>query len=315
MAAARRSVELMVAETSVKLPSIGLSYNAEIRNNGTARRVQDALVWMGAKEAGMVRYNRPPYDGLNEHDFHLYIDDGRDDIEMAEYPSPNACWLVDTHLGYEQRLAWAKKFDHVFVAQLPTVDKLQEDGVENVHWLPLACSPNLDMTAAEMRQADIMAEPPSKEWDVCFVGFLNTGVNGHGHNRMEYLNSVFGEFPNSWLAFNRFFHEAAMRFVKARVGFNISILDDLNMRFFEIMSYGVCQVTNTDVIGIEELGFNDREHFIGYDGEEEAIEAVRWAVENPLEAERIAKAGHELVREKHTYKHRIEQLLTTVGVM
>ena len=93
-------------------------YNSDIRNNGTARRVTDAVVQMGWLEKGFKRYTRPIPESAENHDFWLFIDDGRDEIPM-EVPihGTSACWLVDTHLGFETRFEWAKKFDFVFTAQ------------------------------------------------------------------------------------------------------------------------------------------------------------------------------------------------------
>ena len=297
---------------AITLPSIGLIYNAEIRNNGTPRRVQDALVRMGAKDAGMVRYNRPPYEDIAKHDFWLFVDDGRDDIPMSVPGSPNACWLIDSHLGYDQRLEWAREFDHVFLAQKPSVERMQQDGIESVHWLPLACHPPVDPNASELRQIGIPREQTEQAYDVCFIGYLNTGYEGGGNNRTDYLNSLVGgegEFDSFWVAFGVFFQDAAARYVKAKVGFNISITNDLNMRFFEVMSYGVCLVTNTDVVGWDELGFVDGVDFVGYKGKEGAIEAVRWCLEHPIEREHIAKAGHKKVRNGHTYQDRVLEIL------
>lgn len=286
-------------------------FNAEIRDNGTARRIRDAAVRFHGKS--VTRYNRPPYKGLSEHPLYIFVDDGRDDIPM-EAPHPSACWLVDTHLGYETRLNWARQFDYVFAAQMPTVGKMKADGIESVYWLPLACHPPVDPTAFEMKQAGLIPEMPKKEWDVCFVGHLNKGHQGRGNDRIEYLDRIFHAFPNSWMAFGRFFEEAAARYVRSRTGFNVSITDDLNMRFFEVLSYGVCLVTNNDVAGWKEMGFQDRVHFVGYRGVEEAIEAVKWCLDNPMEREEIARTGNRLVREKHTYLHRYQEILRICGI-
>ena len=296
----------------------GILYNADIRNNGTARRITETLVQMGYLETGMKRYTRnAEFKPSDKHDFWLFIDDGRDDIEMPDLPSPNACWLVDTHLGYEKRLEWAKKFDHTFVAQLPTVDRMSQDGIESVHWLPLACLPCVDPNSQELSAVPKDRLGPygiKKKHNLVFVGHLNEGHNGEGNNRMEYLNRAFGAVPNNWMAFGEFFEQAAMRFVRGRVGFNISIRDDLNMRFFEVMSCGVCLLTNTDVVGIKELGFKDGEHFVGYEGMDDLEEKARWCIDHPMEREKIAKVGHKFVRSSHTYQHRLEETFNVAGV-
>ena len=296
-------------------PSIGVFYNATIRNNGTARRFWDALVRMGYKEHGLVRYSRPAGIDIKDHNLHIFVDDGRDDIDEFP-PSPNACWLIDTHLGYDKRLEWARKFDNVFLAQVSDVDKMKKDGIKNVYWLPLACSPELDVTASQLVQANMFDYVPDTEWDTIFVGFINGGPpDGDGNNRLEYLDYIFKHIQNSWLALDKFFLEASARVCKARTIFNVSIKRDLNMRFFEGMSYGRCLVTNVDVDGWEELGFRKGVHFLGYQGMEEAVEKIKWACSNPMAREVTARDGYEFVRAEHTYKHRVEQMLNQCGVV
>ena len=306
------------------MKSPALLYNAEVRNNGTARRVADSFFQMGYKDTGMERYNRPWYvePEFKDHDFWLFIDDGRDEIPMPDLPSPNACWLVDTHLGYKTRLKWAMHFDYVFLCQKPDVARMKLDGVQNVYWLPLACLPNVDPSYSEFQAA--RAELPKdffdpfglhKLHDVAFVGHWAVENLMEGSNdRIEYLDVIFKNFPNSWFAYSVFFEQAALRYARARVGFNISVRDDLNMRFFEVLSYGNCLVTNRDVVGWEDLGFVEDEHFLGYEGEEEMVNRIKWALDNPLEREKIAKAGHKLVRSAHTYEHRVNEMLNIVGV-
>ena len=307
------------------MKSPALIYNAEIRNNGTARRVTDSFFQMGYKDTGMQRYNRPWYiePEFEDHDFWLFIDDGRDEIEIPDLPSPNACWLVDTHLGYDIRLKWAMHFDYVFLCQKPDVARMKLDGIQNVHWLPLACLPNVDPSYSELQSArhelpDTFFDPfgLQKLHDVAFVGHWITDENltDGANDRIEYLDVIFKNFPNSWFAYSVFFEQAALRYARARVGFNISVRDDLNMRFFEVMSYGNCLVTNRDVVGWDDLGFVEDEHFLGYKGEEEMVDKIQWALDNPMEREKIAKTGHELVRSAHAYEHRISDMLNIVGV-
>jgi hypothetical protein len=295
-------------------PSVGSFYNADIRNNGTARRVTEAMYRLGMKDHGFVRYTRPAGPELVEHDLHLFIDDGRDDIAWLP-PKPNACWLIDTHLGWDKRLEWAKQFDTVFVAQLDAVGKMKEAGVENSHWLPLACNAYLDPCYEELKKHFGDKVNLTREWDLCFVGFLNQGVNGDptSHDRVSFLDRMFREFPNSWMAFNCFFEQAATRYVKARVGLNISIRQDLNMRFFECMSYGVPQLCNRDMVGWKELGFIEGVHFIGWGDEDEAVEQARRLLEDMEWREEIAKLGFDLVRSEHTYECRVKQLLEVCG--
>jgi spore maturation protein CgeB len=133
-------------------------------------------------------------------------------------------------------------------------------------------------------------------------------VRGYGqNNRVDYLDRLFKAFPNSWLSTNVFFEQMAQRFVKARMGFNISIQNDLNMRTFEVMSTGVPLLTNRNVEGIDGL-FTENYDYIGYEGPDEMIHAAKYCMTlAPLES--IAKNAFKKVRGKHTYKHRMKEIV------
>lgn len=298
------------------MKNIGFFYNADIRNNGTARRLWDAYVRAGGKAAGGARYTRPIPQKHAEHDLYIFVDDGRDEIPM-EPPGPSACWLVDTHLGWDTRRTWAEKFDYVFCAQKPAADRMREEGL-NAHWLPLACHPHVDPCRGEFLQDGRVEQTAGpfgidKIHDLAFVGFFQAIAHPGQNDRLEFLDRMFAEFPNSWLGNGVFFWEAAARYVRARVGLNISILDDLNMRFFEVQSYGTCLLTNRNVVGWQDLGFEEDGHFVGYESIEEAIDKARYLLKNPCEREKIARRGHLFVRSAHTYGHRLEQILETVS--
>lgn len=58
-------------------------------------------------------------------------------------PCPSACYLIDTHLHEAAHLETAKRFQHVFLAQKRYVSRFEQAGIGNVHWLPLACDPEV----------------------------------------------------------------------------------------------------------------------------------------------------------------------------
>jgi hypothetical protein len=296
------------------LPSIGFHYNHDIRDNGTGMRLWDTYVRHGGKELGGAKYSRPARGDVALHDLHLFIDDGRDDLPMPIYEN-NACWLVDTHLGWDVRREWANHFDTVFCAQKPAADRMAAEGL-NAHWLPLACHPHLDPNRGEMEAVPSAMEATKplgleKQHDLAFVGFFQKLQAENQNDRQEFLHQMFERFPNSWLATNVFFEKAAARYIRARLGLNISILNDLNMRFFEAQSYGTCLLSNTDVVGWQELGFVDGEHFVGYSSMEEALDKAAFYLDigHVAERERIARRGCKFVRSAHTYGHRLHTLV------
>jgi len=284
---------------------VACTYNCDIRNNGTATYAMRALKEIEGIEAFHIR--SPQEEGkCPKADVYIYVDDGRDEIKWIP-PKPNAYWAVDTHLGYGYRLWKAKQFDRVFVAQREAVSQFKEDGV-TAEWLPLACHPEAHPDKQQLIAAGMKSEELGKEWDIAFVGFLNEG-NGTGtNNRVAYLDKLFKAFPNSWLSTNVFFESMAMRYVKAKLGFNISIKNDLNMRVFEVLSTGTSLLTNRDVDGLDEF-LVDGEDYFGYQGKEEMVEVAKKALANDNVRSQVAKNGLVKVRAKHTYKHRMTRVL------
>jgi len=295
--------------------SVALVYSAEIRNNGTPILCLDATKRGLGFGENVRRYT--PLGEVPEHELYVYIDDGRDGLEW-ECPHPCVYWAVDTHLGYDWRLHKAKQFDWVYCAQKEGAERMRADGVEKVEWLPLACHPtahpNLQELMVHPERERLAALGLDKCWDVVFVGFMNTGMGLGTNDRVEYLDALFKAVPNFWCSVSCFFEEMALRYVRGRVGANLSIKQDLNMRFFEVLSTGTCLLTNRDVVGWKELGFVEGEDFVGYQGIEEMIEKTKWCLHHPEEREVIAKRGHEKVRASHTYVHRMSRIFEAAGV-
>lgn len=214
--------------------------------------------------------------------------------KVSEIPRPNAFWCSDAHLGYDWRLEHSRKFDTVFCAQKEHVEKFKRDGISNVHWMPHAVEP-----LAYPRQVSI------KKYDVCFVGHINS------ENRIEALDRLFKEFPNFWYG-QRKFEEAAEKFGESKIVFNISINGDLNMRTFEGMATGGFMLTsrNPEVESV----FEDGKHLVLYDNMDDMIEKAKYYVSHDSEREKIANAGYEEVISKHTFDHRLTQILEATGL-
>lgn len=243
--------------------------------------------------------------GVGSFDLSLWCDWGADalkgvlDYEPLLYLTSEyrACWLSDTHLGYENRLEIAKQFQgskaFAFCMQKRAVEEFKRDGVEAI-WLPHAFEP--------------LAYPKRnmvKKYDVCFVGHINST------KRLDFLDSMFKEFPNFWFG-QALFEAAAEKFSQSKVVLNPPIKDDLNMRVFETLGTGSFLLTE-DIPSIHDF-FDDGKHLVLYKTLDEAIEKAKYYIEHDDEREKIAKAGYEEVIDKHTYKHRIQAMLSAMGI-
>jgi hypothetical protein len=270
------------------------------RNDGNPLYVWNALKRMQEASDGKVvevDHLAPMANVIDygKYDTHIWVDWGEDALKslitypMIDCPRPNIYWASDTHLGYDYRLEMAKKFDHVFVAQKRAVEEFKRDGVE-AEWLPHAFEP----------LAYPKFELASKKYDVGFIGHINS------ENRIDALDRLFKEFPNFFYG-QRLFEEAAEKFCESKIVFNISMLDDLNMRTFEAMGTGSFLLTNW-IPTIEEV-FEDGKHLVLYRSLDEMVDKAKWYLAHDSERERIALAGYEEVMAKHTIQHRVDRML------
>jgi len=280
---------------------VGCCFNSAYgRRDGTANMSLRALKEM--KDIEAVYIPSPCIGEVPKCDVYIYTDDGIDAIKWIP-PSPNAFWAVDTHLGYGYRLWKAKQFDKVFVAQREAVSQFKNDGV-TAEWLPLACQPSAHVSSKELPEGVDL----EKIYDIAFVGFLHEGNGDGSNNRVDYLDTLQKAIPNTWISTNVFFEARAVRFIKAKLGFNVSIKNDLNMRVFEVMSTGTALLTNSNVDGIDEF-FDEGVDYFGFEGKEEMVEVAHYALTHDADRKQVADNGFTKVRKGHTYKHRMQRVL------
>ncbi len=212
---------------------------------------------------------------------------------LERIPSQKACYLIDVHLDLERRIEFAKGFDWVFIAQRQYIGDFKRAGIENVFWLPLGCDPDIHGR-----------RPVEKIYDIGFVGSLNNP------KRIELVNKLSERFN---FHHERCFLEDMSRvYSQSRIVFNISVKDDLNMRVFEGLCSGSMLLTDeARGSGLTEL-FEDRKHLVVYRDENELMELADYYLRNETEREAIAEAGRREAVEKHTYGHRVEEMIEII---
>lgn len=229
----------------------------------------------------------------NTFDLHLFIDDGMR-YPIPQRLQPSAYWAIDSHIDFEWALEQGGRADFVFAAQLEGCRQLTAVGLDSI-WLPLACDPDIHRP-----------HPVPKRWDLAFVGNLGDPA------RREWLNRLRQQFPNTFIG-QCYFDEYARTLSEARMGFNRSVRNDLNMRVFETLGCGSLLVTNElRENGQDEL-FRADEHLVKYRSFEELLDKIRFYLGHETVSERIARAGHEEAANRHTYLHRMEKLLAAVN--
>jgi len=222
-------------------------------------------------------------------DFFLWVETGlgRAPENLHRLKIPKAAYLIDTHIHLDAHVELARRFDLVFLAQRAYIPVFHDRGVKNVHWLPLACDPEIHGKRGL-----------AKTHDVGFVGTLAD------ERRLRLLTRLAERVE---IKYDRLFlREMADHLERSRIVFNNAIKNDLNMRVFEAMCSGSLLLTdNPD--GLADF-FTDRKHLVIYDNGNAAELAVYY-LRHEAEREKIAEAGRLETLRAHTYERRVETLI------
>jgi glycosyltransferase involved in cell wall biosynthesis len=209
-----------------------------------------------------------------------------------------AWYGIDTHMDYAKHLRIGRLFDVTFLAQKEYVERLRADGIRQVHWLPLGFAEEL-----------LPSPMPERTIDIAYVGSEQVAVNPLRHTLLETLRREFSSTRFGVASPN----EMGRIYAGAKLVFNKSVNNDVNMRFFEAAGAGAVLVTDPiSNNGVEEL-FEEGKHYVSYQGQDSLIRTVRSLLADPQRCGAIGENARHHVVEYHTYRHRVQSLLTIVG--
>ena len=218
--------------------------------------------------------------------------------DIPELKCPSASYFIDSHTKIDWHLKFAPQFDYVFLAQRAYTPAFEHAGCRRVSWLPLACDPEIH------GRHDVQ-----KKHDISFVGNLYPGAPLY-ERRSKLLHLLQKKYDLK--IEQQFFEGMAESFSRARLVFNISARDDLNMRVFEALASGSMLLTDeAPNSGLTNL-FTNGEHLVIYQDEKNLIELAKHYLGNEEERERIAHKGCDEVLRKHTYDKRIQEMLEVI---
>ena len=262
--------------------TLGVRYQKALQNLGA----EVTHFWL--KDSNNIR---PAFDA------YLRVDDGdyKRDIPHDKL-RPCYFYASDVHLKkpFSAIRAAARFYDHVFCAQYNGYERLRGVFRDKVSWLPHACDPAPAGEAGAERKLDI-----------AFVG------NDGGSPRKFLLQEIRERFPNSYIG-NAPHMDMAAIYSGAKIGFNYSIRDDVNMRFFEIACCGAMLLTNHIKDKGLKMLFDDKKNFVIYKFPKEIFLMIEYYLKNHAEREAIARAGREFVVSEHTYAKRASVILDKI---
>jgi hypothetical protein len=209
---------------------------------------------------------------------------------MEYLDCPSAWYAIDTHIHPDLHARTARLFDISFVAQR---EFLPLFAAAEAHWLPLAADPAL-----------YPEEQPERDWDVAYVGSDNRALHPE---RTRLLDAIRARYSRVFLGRAEPARIGEI-YRRAKIVFNKSARNDVNMRYFEAMAAGAVLVTDrTSGNGVEEL-FSPGKDFIEYENEASLLTTIDRLLADDSERERIGRRGRETVLSRHTYGQRAEQI-------
>ena len=217
---------------------------------------------------------------------------------MSAFSCPKVYLSIDTWQSPMDYID-GMHYDFVFAAQREFVPRLAATGARNAHWLPLGCDPEVHYPVVT-----------DKKYDITFAGAIVPGV----HVQRARLLDLLQDAHTVNLQQRVYGEDMCRAFCEGRLAFNNCAVNDLNMRIFEVMAMGCPLLTNRDAErnGLLDL-FEDEKHLLIYDDENDLLPLVKRYLGDEEGLAAIAKAGREEVLAKHTYVHRVQQILSMVG--
>ncbi|MDP8230529.1 MAG: glycosyltransferase [Candidatus Gorgyraea atricola] len=235
-----------------------------------------------------------------EYDFYFRVDDGHYDHCIPERLKPRVYFASDTHLKNPfkkiKKHILREAYELVFCPMLKEVEILKKVSPVEIIWMNFACDPEVH------KRLDI-----ERNYDIGFVG------NDGGVPRKFYLQELRERYPKSFID-RADYSQMSQIYSSSKIGFNFAIRgESLTMRSYEIMACkAMLLMQRLRDNSAEKAGFIDGKHLVFFDKPEDLFKLIEHYLKNKKEREEIAENGYRLTLERHTYTHRINEMLDII---
>ena len=248
---------------------------------------------------------------------------------LAEFKSmriPVAFWFMEDFRLFQYWKDFAPIYDYFFTIQRGEFSELLDNaGVKNHYYLPLAADPNL-------HKPQSLSPEEQREFGSA-LSFVGAGYYNRHHFFLQLLNEDFKIWGVEWnqnSPLGRILQRGGERistedcvkiFNAAKINLNLHSSsyhtgvnphgDFVNPRVFEIAACGAFQLVDprSEMSDLFEIG-KEIETFKDIN---DLRSKIKYYLANPAKMKEIAEAGRNRVLREHTYKHRMEQLLKIVA--
>lgn len=224
------------------------------------------------------------------------------------------------YVGSFARTFRRHRFDHMLVTGRRSVQRLGEQGVP-VTWLPKGYDPTVFHIVNHEGRAGMVTFGTPYLARAAVLSHLKRRGIAIERVRVDYLslNDRLNRYQ-SCLVCNQAGEPRAgtvgraLRHVRPQALLRIHPGSEVMMKNFEAAAAG-CAVFADWIEDMDELGFRDGSSFVGYRSFDELVEKIRHYDDNLSHLARIASAGEELCRTRHTWARRAQDLARIVSLL
>lgn len=276
---------------------MNLFLNVDI-NSGATWNKGDYLL-LAARRLGLDNVKR--YLGEDNPEYVLNIEPflSRKYVAGSKW---SGVWEIDLSLDRQETSLsdWAASRD-VFIA-ISHIPSRFECLAHKTRLLYQACDPIVHRRIPDIKQ----------EYDFVFCGSLGTPIYEERTRVMKLLKEKFSfrGYPknNTIQQYVKYINTARVQFIRS--GGGASCPNSTAQRFFECLAIG--PVLTDWSPDLTRTGLIEDEDFLSYKNDFEMAEKMRFLIENPDEAERIANNGRRKALLYHTYEHRLISIINTI---
>jgi len=236
----------------------------------------------------------------SKYDFYFRIDDGDYDHLIPKRLTPRVYYVSDVHLERPFKKIKAHisqgAYELVFCPMRKEIEILNKESRTEIIWLNVGCDLEIH------KRLDI-----ERNYDIGFVG------NDGGIPRKFYLQEIRERYPGSFIR-PADYRKMSRIYSASKIGFSFAIRGEcFTMRNYEIMACGaMLLMKRLRDDSAERLGFIDRRHLVIFDGPRDLFDLIDYYLKNREERESIAENGYRLTIERHTYTHRLSEMIRII---
>lgn len=235
--------------------------------------------------------------------------------------SPIVLWFPDAISNFQKSMFFYANYDILFFKDLYLVKQFREELLLNTYYLPQCCNPNkhkiVDLSDEDIGKYQCQITNAGNLYP-SRAALLSQLVN-------DYNIKIWGNLPAIWLdapELNKivmgemvYNEEKSKAFSAARVVLNNlhpAEINGVNKRTFEVPACGGLQITNYRDCTVDL--FDIDKEIVCYKTFNDLKEKLDYYIDEKNESERqsIIAAGKKKVLAKHTYRHRLNELIETV---